>query len=68
MPLAYSYGEASYAERVADKPLVRVASPFGRREGFTLRYVRHRLTPLDASPLKSADPPTRLAPLLGETL
>ncbi|MEH2245804.1 hypothetical protein [Nostoc sp.] len=30
-------------------------------------HARHRLTPLDASPLKSGNPPMRLAPLFGET-
>ncbi|MEH1844434.1 MAG: hypothetical protein V7L25_05340 [Nostoc sp.] len=43
MQLAYSYGEASYAQCVADKPLVRVsvfvraASPTGEGEEKALR-------------------------------
>ena len=43
MPLAYHFVEASYAQRVADKPLVRVASPFGEEKALRCANKIHAL-------------------------
>ncbi|MEH2453700.1 hypothetical protein [Nostoc sp.] len=59
-------GSQCVGER-AWKPL-DVRGLVGKASGrFEAALWRYRLTPLDASSLKSPDPPTGLAPLLAET-